>query len=299
MLKQYEELNSDSAKYFISIITDMKMSQKEYERCLIEINLLNDTGTLFIIKLLYMFKQDNKEVSFLFKGMINNLLVLYKLGLNGVDPNKYNLPYELYNDESISFEIINGFVSDLIHYATKNEFNYYLIKNYNIQNNATSYLVLPSYCNDDKLLLKFNDDILELSHDNKNVEEKYLIINIGEKYPFINSNFDLQLKTVTKKIRLIQKNMIQNSFTYREDIYNYLLMHDIDKQKCIEIYNFITKAIKNEIKWHEYVTLMEEHKCSSECINMFKNIKFKLGKGEIINEYLFMLDKENYIIYEN
>ena len=295
MLKQYEELNNDSAKYLISIITDMKMSQKEYERCLIEINLLKDNGTLFIIKLLYMFKQDNKEVSFLFKGMINNLLVLYKLGLNGVDPNKYNLPYELYNDESISFEIINGFVSDLIYYAKKNEFNYYLIKNYNIQNNATSYLVLPSYCNDDKLLLKFNDDILELSNDYKGVEEKYLIINIGEKYPFINSNFDLQLKTITKKIRLIQKNMIQNSFTYREDIYNYLLMHDFDQHKCIEIYNFITKAIKNESKWNEYVTLMEEHKCSDECINMFKNAKFKLGKGEIINECLFNLDKGNYI----
>jgi hypothetical protein len=56
MPKQYEELNSDSAKYLISRITEMEMSQKEYKRCLIEINLLKDNGKLFIIKLLYMFK---------------------------------------------------------------------------------------------------------------------------------------------------------------------------------------------------------------------------------------------------
>ena len=74
--------------------------------------------------------------------------------------------------------------------------------------------------------------------------------------------------------------MIQNSFLYKEDIYDYLLMHDIDKQKCIEIYYFITKAIENEIKWHEYVTFMEEYKCSDES-----------GKGDIINEFLFELDK--------
>ena len=98
MVEKYKSLN-DKAKEYLVIELKKKTGDNEVlDRCYKEINTLYDDGLLFIVQYLYMYKQCNVEVDYYFRGMVNNLLLLFILGLSQVNPLKYNLPFELCED---------------------------------------------------------------------------------------------------------------------------------------------------------------------------------------------------------
>ena len=121
MYEKYADLNDNSRNYFLALLNNKIKDKSALKRCKREIALLYDKGLLFIIELLYKYKMTKKSVNFHFRGMANNLLLLYVLGISKVDPIKYHLPYELFTDKTLSIDLINGcsfdFVSSMNQYT--------------------------------------------------------------------------------------------------------------------------------------------------------------------------------------
>lgn len=90
MLNKYIELNEKSKKYLLDELRQIENDKSKLTRCYKEIDVLYDNRVLPIIRHLYIYKKNN-NVKYFFQGTINNLLVLYILGLNNVDPIKYDL----------------------------------------------------------------------------------------------------------------------------------------------------------------------------------------------------------------
>ena len=108
MLNKYEELNDDSRDYFLVLLAKKVKDEEVLKRCKKEVDLLYDKGLLFILEFLHKYKKSNEQVSFHFRGMANNLLLLYVFGMSNVDPIKYNLPCELFTDKTLCIDFING-----------------------------------------------------------------------------------------------------------------------------------------------------------------------------------------------
>lgn len=200
MLDKYIELNDDSKRKFIDIISKMNLSSVDKDRCLKEIDLLYNKGILFFIYTLYCFKKDNKEISYHFRGTINNLLVLYKLGLTYVDPIKYNLPYELFNDSTINVDLIDAFSHDLIWYIEKSENEYRIFYGNHEKEDIPEideyednhYLIIPSICNPKNMTFKLNNGIFETTDDYSKYREEYLVVRIDEKYGIVNKEISIK-----------------------------------------------------------------------------------------------------------
>ena len=91
MLNKYEELNDSTREYLLLLLEEHITNKEVLKRCKKEIELLYDKGILFIIEYLYYYKMDNKNVKYHLRGMANNLLLLYELGISTINPLKYNL----------------------------------------------------------------------------------------------------------------------------------------------------------------------------------------------------------------
>ena len=107
MLNKYEELNDDAREYFLLLLDKIFKDNELLKRCKTEVNILHDKGFLFIIEYLYRYKMNNKDVEYHFGGTINNLFLLYVLGISKVNPIEYNLPYELFTDRTLNIDFIN------------------------------------------------------------------------------------------------------------------------------------------------------------------------------------------------
>jgi len=127
MLDKYEDLNLSAKDYSIDELDKIYYEKYNEEailkRCHNEINLFDEKGYLFIIEILYKFKKENKNVFYHFRGMINNSLLLYILGLSKVNPLEYNLPYELITDKTINVDLIGIAVVNLIDFISKNYYD--------------------------------------------------------------------------------------------------------------------------------------------------------------------------------
>ncbi len=208
MLEKYEYLNRN-AKIFLFEELKKRYSQKYKNldllgRCHKELDLLYDKGLLFLIEILYKYKEHNSHVSisYHFRGTINNLLVLYVLDITYVDPIKYNLPYELFNDNTICVDLIHTVSLDFLRYVDSNYFDkvkfiYGTHEKEDIEEiNALEdnhYLLIPSFRNvKDNLVLKdisfrLNEDfILETVDDYRKYKDEFLTIRIDEKKPISN-----------------------------------------------------------------------------------------------------------------
>ena len=185
----YNELNFDAKNYLLKELNNIfykKYGDKKLlKRCYKELNLLYENNVLFIIKYLYKFKKEKKDVSYYFNGMINNLFVLYVLGLNKVDPIKYNLSYELYFDETLDVCLNNYNTSDFIEYLTKNNNGFHIVKGKtnNKLNEDNNYLLIPYGYEDKKMLFNLNEEsIMETKEDYHKYSFTYLTIKISNKY---------------------------------------------------------------------------------------------------------------------
>ena len=329
------------------------------ERCYKEIDILSNNNQLQLVFLLYICKQKYNYL-FHFRGMINNLFIMYVLDLSIVNPlpkhyycdkcknvyyeNKkcpncheilkmtgYNLPYELYIDKAISVDVIeNCFLSlvyDLSNLLALSDFR--LVKGgfkkdedseiKDVKNSLydNHYLLVPIWENNDDLILKYNDGMLETVEDYHNYKNKYPLIIINEKDisdSFFDNEFERDLAKILKpktledysKIisaahgtylwldnqeKLLDIVNIENMISCREDVLEYLLNHNIDIEKALEITNFIRtgKVRENITKWNEYVILMRKNNFEDIFIKIFSKVLYLFGRGQAISECLWVI----------
>ena len=134
----YNDLNNKAKNYLIKILKQEFYKQFDshdlYNRCLKEIDLLYDKKYLFLIQYLYEFKKLNKSISYEFKGILNNFLFLYVIGLNFVNPLEFDLPYEIYNEKEIHVNLIGAKEYDLVSYLNKQDDDFKIISGFFIKN---------------------------------------------------------------------------------------------------------------------------------------------------------------------
>lgn len=194
MFEIYKELNDNAKKYLIKELKKnflKKFDSKDlFRRCEKEIDILYEINLLFLIEHLYKFKKENKNVRYHFRGTLNNLLVLYVLGISWVNPLEYNLPYELFNDSDIKVDIISEPSFLFINYLNKQVNDFKIVHGFFVKENIREinnflenrYLILPCGYLDNKMLLRFNDmNLLETINDYRDYEVKYMTIRIDEK----------------------------------------------------------------------------------------------------------------------
>ena len=336
----YNDLNEESKNY---LEKELKTNfYKKYnddfllERCYREINILYDKKMLFIIRYLYDYKKENRNVSYFFKGTINNLLLLYVLDITNIDVLKYNLPYQLFNDSSINLYLINDHPFDFIWYIESlktckvlscfyekneiDELNNLLNKHYmlvpcnaDIPYNINEYGMMETiedyrnYTNDyvvlrvdEKEMLTYNDVRLDNVFESKFENEiaELLIPKKFDDFVKINAlshgaNIWLSNQEKYFKSGLVNLN---NLIATREDIYDYLIDHNIDINISVDIVNYICRSHnKTEDIWNNYVSLMRRNSCDDLFIEVISNILYISPRGQSISECLYVLDKNNYI----
>ena len=193
MLEKYENLNYEAKEFFTEELDNLipkEFDKHLLEQCYIEMNMLYENGLLFIIEYLYKYHLENPEIKYYFKGMINNLLFLYVLRLSEVDPLKYHLPYELFNDKKIDVYLINGSSIDLAIYLEKCSYDFKLVagsfEKEDIEEinelEKNHYLIIPAWYHPKAMLFKLNEfGMFETNEDYRNYRETFLTIRIDEK----------------------------------------------------------------------------------------------------------------------
>lgn len=193
MLDKYEDLNLSAKDFFINELDKKSSNEEILKRCHNEINLFDEKGFLFVIEMLYKFKEKNKDVSYHFRGMMNNSLFLYILGLSKVDPIKYNLPYELITDKTINVDLIGIDAASLVDFISVNYYNeirivagsYKKCDDEEINKiEENHYLLIPAIYEEKKnITFKLNiNNIFETIEDYRDFKNDYMSIRIGEKY---------------------------------------------------------------------------------------------------------------------
>lgn len=340
MLNKYEELNDDSRDYFLVLLAKKVKDEEVLKRCKKEVDLLYDKGLLFILEFLHKYKKSNEQVSFHFRGMANNLLLLYVFGMSNVDPIKYNLPYELFTDKTLCIDFINGCSIDFVDAVEKYARDFRIVKGSfeptkvdEINKFADNhYLVIPKYVQPTGMTFRLNefsqfetvedyhlftDEYLTIRLDDKNlIQEK----KVGIKH-VINNEFEeevaklLKPKTIDDYVKIISlahgtrvwkenqdelfkdgKIDIHSVISNREDVYEYLIQHSIEHDVAIDIVKQMSKArtsSSNEL-WQNYVNIMKEYDCDNMFINIVSKVLYIFGRGQVVSECLYVLDKNNY-----
>lgn len=218
MLDKYKDLNVEAREFFILYLDENIKEKKVYDRCKKEIELLYNKGLLFIVEYLYKFKISENTDTMYFKGMINNLLLLYVLGLSKVDPRKYNLPYELYTTKNLAIEFLHFTSMDFVEFIEKNtnEFRIFkcsyeesLDKDLN-EYNEDRYLILPvNWRLPEDMTFRLNEfNQFEIIEDCSKYNGDYIILKLVDKglilekevelHHALDSKFELELERVLK-----------------------------------------------------------------------------------------------------
>ena len=201
MYEKYADLNDNSRNYFLALLNNKIKDKSALKRCKREIDLLYDKGLLFIIELLYKYKMTEKSVNFHFRGMANNLLLLYVLGISKVDPIKYHLPYELFTDKTLSIDLINGCSFDFVSSMNQYTQDFKVVKGSFEPSNVYGineledkhYLFIPSYVQPNDMTFRLNEfNQFETIEDYHTFKDKYIIIRLDDK-PLIQEN-EINLK---------------------------------------------------------------------------------------------------------
>ena len=323
MLDKYNKLNNEAKDYLLNELNKRNVNKDLLDRCKKEIDLIYDNGDLFIIKYLYMFKEKNNDVKYHFRGMNSNLLFLYLLGISIVDPIKYNLSYEITKPISCFVEFkTNSFRNFLDYLEKENQFKTVIatIKGAPIED--CYYVIIPNdYKCDDITIIINEKGKLQTVEDKDTFEDKYVVIwlrdeyeaNIGklESYPF-----EIEIKKIIKpkdfedyvkvesichgtnvwennQDKLFKKGIIniKNIISNRDDVYDYLLNHGIDKKLAVEITTFIRKgkaSIENfQDEWEDYKDVLLKNNCEKWFIDVCSKIYYLFGRGQIISELLY------------
>ena len=321
-----EELKKDNEKANFFLIDELGYySKKNYtEKEEILINRVLEEAKLIInysliIKYLYIYNKEIKKTNILFRCEMNNLYLLFCLGLTNINPIKYDLPYELYENH-LYFDFIGSNVYDFILW-----FNYtndkYLIVNFSSNN---YYLILKEDYLKEKTIINKNgipvvtsssNTFLYLSIQNSyvnywcNSDVKYLIKKLKPKsaddYAKILGLYKTDSVWTNNQDELFDKHKItlKQLISSTEDVYNYLKDHSINNDKLLEITKFIEdgKASKldneeNYKKWLEYKDILKEHNCDNWFIDVCTKILFLWPKGFLLSIYLYYKELKHEIL---
>lgn len=201
MYEMYEDLNDDAKEYFLLLLDDKVKDSELLKRCKIEVNILYDKGLLFIIEYLHRYKMNNKEVEYYFRGTINNILLLYVLDLNKVNPIKYNLPYELFTDNTLSIDFTNDTYLCFVDYLEESETPFRIIKGSFERENIEEinklednhYLIIPKYYQPKDLTFRLNELChFETVEDYRLLKDKYLTIRLDDKKFIFEKDVDIK-----------------------------------------------------------------------------------------------------------
>lgn len=256
MLEKYESLNIKSKIFLINELNEIfpkkYKDMKLLERCVKELDLLYDKGILFIIEILYKYKKNRKEIcpiAYHFRGTINNLLVLYVLGISNIDPIKYNLPFELFNDNTINVDLIDAIPLDLLsfvshEYYDKVKFVYGNHDKEDIEEvnslEDNHYLIIPFLGYKDSpdcsilkdIPFKMSEYLLfETGEDYRNYKKEFLTIRIDEKLPIedyesigleniFTCDFEIEIAKILKP-KTINDYVKVKSIGHGVDVWNY------------------------------------------------------------------------------
>ena len=311
MQETYESLNKDAKRYLLEELkkdflknNDSKEIIKRIEK---EIEILYEKNLLFIVKYLYKFKKENKNVKYHFKGTINNLFVLYALKLSEINTIEYNLPYELFDDTTINVYLINEPDILLIWYLEKQITDIKIVSGFFVKEEIKEindflehhYLLLPFEHLDKNMLLRFNDySILETINDYRDYHDKYISIRIDYKDDIyttkkvcienvINSEFEKEISKVLKP-QTINDYIKIKSIAHGTNVWNNnqdLLV----KEKKIDINNLI--ATREDIL--EYLLNNSiERKKSLEIVDFIRKGYASKNKSKW-KEYVDIMKKHN------
>ena len=177
MIEKYKKINDEAKKFILKELKKISSNKDVIERCKKEIDILYNSGDLFILEYLYIYKKDNK-INYNFKGMDDNYLLLYILGLSEINPIKYNLSYESCNGLSRSIDFINGSYLDFLEVLEIIGYDFKLIKALN-----NHYIVIPNNCKCD-LTFKLNKGKFEVIDYNliKNNYVEFVFKNITKNF---------------------------------------------------------------------------------------------------------------------
>ncbi len=252
MLNKYIELNEKAKKYLIDELRQIENDKSKLARCYKEIDVLYDNRVLPIIQYLYIYKKNN-NVKYFFQGTINNLLVLYMLGLSNVDPIKYDLTYEVFTeryDYSIAVAFVEGKVKSFVEKVNKMQTDFTIYRT-----TAISDYIDDAY----NYEIVLNGEAIDTS-DN-------LIIELSE------IRFQKELS--------------------RDDVYTYLIKHEVPSKIAVEIMKFVRKGCPKTNcfpdKWNRYKQIMKEYNCDECFIEVCSKVKHLCSKGQEISRSLYRL----------
>ena len=190
MYNKYEELNDNAREYFLVWLTNKIKDDDVLTRCKKEVDLLYDKGLLFAIEFLHKYKKTNENISFHFRGMANNLLLLYVLGISKVDPIKYNLPYELFTDKTLSIDFINGCSLDFVSSVEKHARDFRIVRgSFELSDvdeinefEDKHYLLIPCYVQPNNMTFRLNEfNQFETIEDYHMFTDEYITIRLDDK----------------------------------------------------------------------------------------------------------------------
>ena len=201
MLNKYEELNDDAREYFLLLLDEMVKDNELLKRCKTEVNILYDKGFLFIIEYLHRYKMNNKEVEYHFRGTINNLFLLYVLGISKVNSVEYKLPYELFTDRTLSIDFIKDTYLCFVDYLEESENLFRIIKGSferedieeinELEDNH--YIIIPKNYQPKDLTFRLNEFChFETVEDYRLLKDKYLTIRLDDKKFIFEKDVDIK-----------------------------------------------------------------------------------------------------------
>lgn len=247
----------------------------------------------------------------------------YSLEFDMVDHIRNAFLFHMLKDNELEFTIVKGgFKEEDKDFALTYDDHYLLL--------PYSYSKTNTGIND--LEFRFNkDNMFETIQDYRDYREKYLTIRVGSKNRnnkkevtyknILSSELELELERKLKpetleeyakvksicagtdiwnsnQEKLFDKGLINinNIISCREDIFEYLIDHNIDENTAIDIINIIRKGQQQfkEDKWKEYIDLMLSHNCEEMYIDILSKIKYIFTRGQAISECLFAMNENNY-----
>ena len=329
------KLKNEARDFLYDQIELIEKDEDKLKRCKQELDYLYMCDSTLIIKYLYLYKKKYKKTKYLFYGSPNNLLSLYILGLTNIDPIIYNLSMDTcLRDYGLDLFIVNKSPKGLIKFINNCQLNFCICKadmtkvDYYSENEYRYVIRLK----EDVKNKKCDNDGFPIIKMNNNNYSKELLISIKKTY--IKNSFSKKEKTMinvfkpssdldyirimlldynylyfySKQFLLYPKKLtsLDEMITCREDVYDYLIRHNIGKQTAFDIMMFIKngKALSRSYKsdtlkfyyldmWSKYREIMKFNGCEIWFIETLANIRWLDWRGYIASKYLYMKEGRN------
>ena len=336
MKEELMELNKDAKRFLYEQIELIEKDEERLNRCKQELDYLYMCDSTLIIKYLYLYKKKYKKTKYLFYGNPNNLLSLYILGLTNVNPIEYNLSMDTcIRYYSLDFFVVNKSTKGLIKFINDYQLFFSLCKadlskvEGHTEEDYFSYVIRLK---EDVNKKKCDSDGVPIIEMNNNNYFKEILISIRRTY--INNEFSKKEEKLINqfkpksdldyiKIMLLDYNdlylfskqyllyeekiiSLNEIITCREDVYDYLIKHNIDKQTAFDIMTFVRKGKAlpkfwkdNTSKfyhldmWSKYREIMKFNGCEEWFIETLTNIRWLDYRGYIASKYLYMKEKRS------